>query len=678
MRLTSSKITCFAALVTGLIVLTGCYTEVATQVAVQTVNVVREVRKDQHLSEQKKQLMAGLSDKVLCGLALESVEVVSWSNDPNYKPYIEEANRRGHAPYKCDQLSGNKDAREDAAREKKYASVDDKTICREALKANSIDWNPFFGVADNVAEAERRGHSPNDCYALSGKKAEDEQKEAETARLAEERAAKERAAAEERRRREVKEKEYLERKFAHQKEYQSASGSNGSCISSVKGRELSKNPKLYYGYRNKDHRSRIFLNPLEHFTSGYIVTTDRDTIKWFAQEWPHRFFFGSMGLAIQNISAEAAQALGLKNRLGALAAKVEGPSKKAGLRVGDIIKSVNCVAVEKASDIVRILGFTPIARVPVVIIRDGLRKEITLELEFTSPSRIAELEQLEGDWSSFIREQEIRAVSSYREDQKKKEAEREARERKAREEQQKLAEERAAKEKIEKLKRYLQSLQPAGSGTAFRVSKTGHFLTNEHVVRDCRSVTLELSGESLETQIVATDPENDLAILKTKRNGGEVLPISSQNVGLAEEIWTAGYPTPKELGTTLKITRGIVSSLAGSNNKYSHIQIDASIQRGNSGGPIISSRGDVVAVAVAGYESRFQNVNYGIKASTVLPFLEANRIPFIKATKTDGGISSKEKADLLSAATFMAVCWRTGEELFKEMLEEEQKAKSKQ
>ena len=61
-----------------------------------------------------------------------------------------------------------------------------------------------------------------------------------------------------------------------------------------------------------------------------------------------------------------------------------------------------------------------------------------------------------------------------------------------------------------------------------------------------------------------------------------------------------GFPLSGVLqNDSIKITRGIVSSLSGVNNNYSMIQIDAPIQKGNSGGPIINSKGEVIGVATS-------------------------------------------------------------------------------
>ena len=77
-----------------------------------------------------------------------------------------------------------------------------------------------------------------------------------------------------------------------------------------------------------------------------------------------------------------------------------------------------------------------------------------------------------------------------------------------------------------------------------------------------------------------------------------VFLISQKNAQELDDVIVAGFPLSGTLSSTVKMTKGIVSSLAGIRNDYSRIQIDAAVQPGNSGGPIINSTGKVVAVAV--------------------------------------------------------------------------------
>lgn len=138
-------------------------------------------------------------------------------------------------------------------------------------------------------------------------------------------------------------------------------------------------------------------------------------------------------------------------------------------------------------------------------------------------------------------------------------------------------------------------------GSGFFISSTGHIVTNNHVVENAREVIVILKdGEELETEIVGKDEQTDLAVLKVKKSG--VYPYvqfatrSKPRVG----DWVVALGNPFGLGGTA--TAGIVSAdgreLTGGNyNDF--IQVDAPINRGNSGGPTFNLQGQVIGVNTA-------------------------------------------------------------------------------
>jgi S1-C subfamily serine protease len=116
-----------------------------------------------------------------------------------------------------------------------------------------------------------------------------------------------------------------------------------------------------------------------------------------------------------------------------------------------------------------------------------------------------------------------------------------------------------------------------------------------------------------------------------------------------------------------------VSALTGLGNNYSNMQIDASIQPGNSGGPIFNQDGNVVGVAVATLDVAMaleafgaipQNTNFAIKASVVSSFLASNSIEVVtpKTPSFFGNsteMSTTELGQLANDATFYLSCWMT-------------------
>ncbi len=166
------------------------------------------------------------------------------------------------------------------------------------------------------------------------------------------------------------------------------------------------------------------------------------------------------------------------------------------------------------------------------------------------------------------------------------------------------------------------------SGTGFLVSKNGHIITNEHVAGNCKNIKIQPMG--IDAKLIAKDAEYDLALLKID---GEFKHFASFRVGsllLGEDVITAGFPYKNLLSSSIKITTGIVSSLAGIQNDQKVIQITAPIQPGNSGGPLIDEAGNIIGVIVSKLSSEFmirqfkdipQNINFAIKGSHLKKFL---------------------------------------------------------
>jgi len=204
------------------------------------------------------------------------------------------------------------------------------------------------------------------------------------------------------------------------------------------------------------------------------------------------------------------------------------------------------------------------------------------------------------------------------------------------------------------------------ASSGFLVSNEGHLVTNNHAVENCDLVAVHFQEGPKKLKVLAIDETNDLALLKGDFESDLALAISTTNAKLLDEIIVAGFPLSDTLSSSVKVNTGVVSSLAGIADNYSQIQIDAALQPGNSGGPILDERGNVVAVAVASLNkenfrriSGFipENTNFGIKASTLRSFLPPNRI---KLTAPNTKIMERQKiADLVARTTYRISCWET-------------------
>jgi S1-C subfamily serine protease len=202
------------------------------------------------------------------------------------------------------------------------------------------------------------------------------------------------------------------------------------------------------------------------------------------------------------------------------------------------------------------------------------------------------------------------------------------------------------------------------SGTGFFVSNSGHIITNHHVIEGCNEIKAYHKGSTEKTVRIAEDRQNDLAILKSEIKPDFVFPLAGSNPYALQDIIVAGYPFGEVFSSTIKFTKGIVSSLAGVGNNYSEIQIDAAIQPGNSGGPIVDERGNVIGVAVAKLALKAvledfgvvpENTNFGIKVSAVKNLLEGNNINFLSPNEEK--VSLSELSRSISSGTVYLTCW---------------------
>lgn len=157
-------------------------------------------------------------------------------------------------------------------------------------------------------------------------------------------------------------------------------------------------------------------------------------------------------------------------------------------------------------------------------------------------------------------------------------------------------------------------------GSGFFISADGYLVTNNHVVENAASVQVVLDGgDTMDAKVIGTDPKTDLALLKVE--GGKDLPF----VRMAKDKprigdWVVAVGNPFGLGGT--VTSGIVSALhrdIGQGPYDDFLQIDASVNRGNSGGPTFNLAGEVVGVNTAIFSPSGGSVGivFAIPSSTV-------------------------------------------------------------
>jgi len=168
-----------------------------------------------------------------------------------------------------------------------------------------------------------------------------------------------------------------------------------------------------------------------------------------------------------------------------------------------------------------------------------------------------------------------------------------------------------------------------GSGSGWVLDKKGHILTNFHVVDGAQLIQVTLfDGQTYQADLVGRDLTNDVAVIKIDARAEDLLPLplgDSAALRVGQKVYAIGNP----FGLERTLTVGVVSSLnrtlpsrRNSRTMKSIIQVDAAMNPGNSGGPLIDSRGRVIGMNTAIASRTGQNTGVGF----ALPINRIKRI----------------------------------------------------
>jgi len=172
-----------------------------------------------------------------------------------------------------------------------------------------------------------------------------------------------------------------------------------------------------------------------------------------------------------------------------------------------------------------------------------------------------------------------------------------------------------------------QSFVAFGSGVV--ISSDGYIVTNNHVVENADKISVTFNNrEELQAQLIGRDPTTDLALIKVD---GSQLPFLS--FGNSDELkvgeWVLAVGNPFNLTST--VTAGIVSAkarniniLGGSSSIESFIQTDAVVNRGNSGGALVNTRGELIGInaAIASHTGVYEGYSFAIPANLAKKVVE--------------------------------------------------------
>lgn len=160
-------------------------------------------------------------------------------------------------------------------------------------------------------------------------------------------------------------------------------------------------------------------------------------------------------------------------------------------------------------------------------------------------------------------------------------------------------------------------------GTGFALNTEGYIVTNYHVVKGADSVYIEDNdGNSYKTTTVYVHPSYDIAVLKVTDGSFKLpksLPYSFKKsvADLGLDVYTLGYPKDD-----ITYTRGYLSSKSGYAGDTLAYQVDISVNGGNSGGPLLDSKGNVVGVVNA-KQDRTDGASFAIKSAYLLEAIDA-------------------------------------------------------
>ncbi|MBX3421248.1 MAG: trypsin-like peptidase domain-containing protein [Pirellulaceae bacterium] len=164
-----------------------------------------------------------------------------------------------------------------------------------------------------------------------------------------------------------------------------------------------------------------------------------------------------------------------------------------------------------------------------------------------------------------------------------------------------------------------------GTGSGSVLDLAGHVLTNYHVVEGARKVTVSLyNGLSYPAELVGQDPDTDIAVLKIDAPTDHLHPLafgSSEQLRVGQRIYAIGNP----FGLERTMSTGMISSLdrqipsKTGRSIRSLIQLDATLNQGNSGGPLLNTRGQLVGMntAIISSDGDSAGVGFAIPASTI-------------------------------------------------------------
>ena len=210
-------------------------------------------------------------------------------------------------------------------------------------------------------------------------------------------------------------------------------------------------------------------------------------------------------------------------------------------------------------------------------------------------------------------------------------------------------------------------IKSLGFGTGFVISDQGHIITNNHVVNGCEYIQVKYSDGSQErANILFTDSLNDLAVIKvdTKQTVIATFPATA-NYRVGDDVIAFGFGLAGELSKSGVLTTGTISALSGWGDDSRYLHITATIQHGNSGGPLSDNKGNIIGINTSGidmigyYKSHGQSAeaaSFSVKELVMKTFLKAHGIPYTELNRTQI-MSNADLGDYMRKFSVWAWCY---------------------
>lgn len=176
-----------------------------------------------------------------------------------------------------------------------------------------------------------------------------------------------------------------------------------------------------------------------------------------------------------------------------------------------------------------------------------------------------------------------------------------------------------------------------GVGSGFSI-KENIIITNAHVVGYNKKVAVNLyDGTTIKGSVIKTDIEKDLALIEIDKTI-TTLSINSDNLSIGQEVYAIG--APKDMPYTM--TKGIISALDRKLGQNTYIQIDASVNSGNSGGPLVDDNGNVIGIITL-KASDAEGIGFAINTKDINNFIEGVEVSEPQVSSN----TEKEEKDVL-------------------------------